>query len=178
MTSECGRPGRYYTVTELAPPGSEVATALLTNGSFEGGFGGWSGQGNLYIVGVPLIPLFLATDGTHLMNFNGADQTPNGVLSQTFATTPGQSYTLAFDFGAYSTSNTDTQSMLVTLQGTGLLLSQSVSAAAPGNATGTNWVSQNFVFVADSPTTTLIFQDTSASTVSVDLVLDNVRILP
>ncbi len=169
---------QFYTVTELPPPGSEVATALLTNGSFEDGFAGWSGQGNLFVVGAFKAPVFPATDGTKLMNFNGNDLVPNGVLSQTFATTPGHLYTLAFDFGAYSTVNTDTQSIMATLQGATTLLSQTVSVAAPGNGTALNWVSQNFTFVADSPSTTLIFNDVSPSTNAVDLTLDNVRIIP
>ena len=42
--------------------------------------------------------------------FNGGQQTPNGVLSQSFATTVGQDYTLTFDVGAVSLVNTSSSS--------------------------------------------------------------------
>ena len=44
-------------------------------------------------------PSYTATNGIRLVAFNGGNATPNGSLSQTFATFPGQSYTLLFDMG-------------------------------------------------------------------------------
>ncbi len=166
---------QYYSVEKTYGGGAPAGpTARLTNGSFENGFAGWTTQGDMFVVGTPFV---VATDGTKVMDF-GSNTTPNGVLSQTFATTPGQTYTLAFDFGAYSLVNTNTESVLVTVQGTALLLSQTASLAAPGGGTGVNWGSRSFTFVADSASSTLTFRDTSANAVSVDLLVDNVRVTP
>ncbi len=41
---------------------------------------------------------------------------------------------------------------------------------------GTRWTRHTFIFTADSGTSTLTFCDHSASTKSLDLVLDNVRV--
>ena len=100
--------------------------------------------------------------GSKAVRVQRGPATPNGVLSQTFATTPGQAYALTFDAGAMSFVNQDAQQMLVTVQGMGPLLSQTVSVAAPGN--GSRYVAQSFPFVADSATTTLTFRDTSPTT--------------
>ena len=64
--------------------------------------------------------------------------------------------------------------MQITVQGNGTLLSKTVSVFAPGN--GSRYKPLNFVFVANSSSTTLSFNDTSPMTPNVDLVLDNVRI--
>ena len=98
----------------------------------------------------------------------------DGVLSQSFATTPGQSYILAFDLGAFSLVNQNEQRMLLTVQGASTLLSRTISVFASG--TGGRYQPQSFTFVADSPTTTLTFTDASPTTASVDLLLDNVRL--
>ena len=55
------------------------------------------------------------------------------------------------------------------------LLSQSQDGDGPGN--GTRYVAQSFAFMANSPTTTVTFRDTSTTTSSVDLMLDNVRVV-
>src|SRR5438874_8755131 len=67
--------------------------------------------------------------------------------------------------------------MQVTLQGQGRpspVATRTVSVFAPGN--GTRYVPQSITFVADSATTTLTFQDISASTLYTDLMLDNVQV--
>ena len=109
-----------------------------------------------------------------LVAFNAGQKTPNGVLTQIFATTIGQTYTLSFDAGASSTSNQNEQRLQVRVQGNSTLLSQNVSVFAPGN--GTRYLPKSFSFVADSSTTTLTFQDVSTNTSNIDLLLDNVRV--
>jgi hypothetical protein len=49
--------------------------------------------------------------------FNAGQQAASGVLAQTFATTPGKTYAVAFDLGAVSYANFDTQSIEVTVKG-------------------------------------------------------------
>ncbi len=149
-----------------APPGP-AGPELLVNGSFESGYGGWQVSGNQAIQSV-------ATNGVSGIKFNGSDLTPNGILSQTFPTTPGAVHTLTFDVGVIA-YNQNPQSLLVTVAGTALLLSEviTVTGAAGGAAA---WVTRSYTFVADNTTSTLTFRDQSSTTHSLDLLLDHVRV--
>ena len=177
--------GNYdVVVSNLAGPvTSAIATltvqvtgaSTFTNGSFESDYTGWTTHTGNQLVLVAVSP-YTATNGVKAVRFNGGQATPNGVLSQSFDTTVGQAYTLAFDAGAMSMVNQNEQRVLVTVQGIGSLLSQTVSVFAPGN--GTRYVARSFPFVADSTTTTLTFQDTSPTTTSIDLLVDNARVTP
>jgi lysophospholipase L1-like esterase len=143
----------------------------FVNGSFESGFNGWTVGGSLFIESASP---YVATDGVKLVGFNGGNATPNAVLSQSFGTAVGGTYTLAFDAGALN-YNTSPQTMLVTVTGTGSLLSQTIVITGPGNG-GNYWLPQSFTFVANSAVSTLTFRDQSSATVGVDMLLDNVRI--
>ena len=116
----------------------------------------------------------MASNGVKYIGFNGGNSTPNGVLSQTFATTPSQSYRLEFDAGVMA-FNTNPQSLRVTATGSSSLLSQVVTVTGLGNGSA-RWFPQSFTFVANSASTTLTFRDQSSSTASIDLLLDNVRV--
>lgn len=141
----------------------------LVNGGFESSYSGWTPTGNQQVTTGTSV-----TEGSKAIVFNSGQKTPNGVLTQTFATVAGQSYTLAFDAGAFSLVNKGTQKLKVTVQGTALLLSQAVSVTAKG--AGAKYSVRSFTFVADRSTTTLTFQDQSATTTNIDLLLDNVRV--
>lgn len=149
---------------------NEVMPGILANPSFESDFNGWTISGNQSIGYYP------ATDGIKIVIFNGDNKTPNGVLSQTFATIPGHTYSLAFDTSllAYTT---DTMVLNVNATGSNTLLDQTISLSGQGNGLG-QWIPQNFTFMADSTATTLSFQDQSAATVGIDILLDNIRVLP
>lgn len=149
-----------------------TATAsALVNGSFESNGTGWTATGNQVIAtGSP----YSATHGSKLVSFNGGNNAPNGVISQSFATVAGQTLTLAFDVGVLS-YNTKTQTMLVTVHGTDTLLTRSITIIGQGGGTN-RWVPQSFTFIANSATTTLSFRDQSTSTQSLDLLLDNVTV--
>jgi len=147
----------------------EIVT--LVNGSFEADFSGWTASGNLWI---EWETPYLATAGRSLVAFNGGQTTPNGVLAQTFATTPGQAFTLTFDAGVLA-YNTYAQRLLVTLTGTSSLLSQTITLTGLGRG-ATRWLPQSFTFVANSAATTLTFRDQSTTTTNLDLLLDNVRV--
>ena len=143
----------------------------LVNGSFESGFTGWTTAGNL---GIQSSSPYAATEGTKLVAFNSANQTPNAVLSQSFGTIAGQTYTLAFDLGVLG-FNTSPQTMLVTVNGTANLLDRTLTITGAGNGTN-RWLPQSFTFVADGSTATLAFRDQSTSTVNLDMELDNARV--
>lgn len=146
----------------------------LANGSFESDFTGWTATGNQFIEsGAP----YVTTDGTKLVTFNGNrsdDFPPDAVLSQTFETTPGATYTLAFDIGVYAT-NTAEQRLEVTVEGTGNLLTQVAPISGAGGPT-IQWSPLSYSFLADSADTTLTFRDISTTTNGIDVLLDNVRV--
>jgi hypothetical protein len=146
----------------------ESPSATLVNGSFESGYSGWTVSGNQAIAP-------RASEGTNGVEFNIGQTSPNGVLAQSFATTPGQSYTLAFDVGADWGNSSTAQSLRATVTGSTTRLSQTVTVYGPGNSSS-KYIPTNFTFVADSGTTTLTFQDVSPTGLNTDLLLDNVRV--
>jgi hypothetical protein len=145
--------------------------ASLINGSFESGVAPWSTSG---VVRVSTSQTTGASDGVAYAAFNYGQQIPSGVLSQTFATTPGQRYSLTFDLGAFSLVNKDQQRVLVAVNGSSALLSQVRSVYAPGN--GSAYVPQSLSFTADSTAATLKFTDVSTVTKDVDLLIDRVQV--
>jgi hypothetical protein len=156
------------------PPGS-----VITNGSFESGYTGWTATGNQGVATAftSPAPALTVLDGTHAVQFNAGQRTPNGVLSQTFATVPGTVYRLSFDVGAYGWQTNLEERMNVVVQGSGLtLLSQTVSVF--GQGTGTWWTSKTYTFTANASSTTLTFTDVSPNTTNTDLLLDNVKAVP
>ncbi len=156
-------------LTVLAPPD----TAFLVNGSFEAGFDGWTATGNMVIQSGGS---YVATDGTRLVAFNGGQTTPNGILSQAFATIPGQIYQLAFDMGVYALNDSQ-QRLQVQLTGSSSLISQTYVTNRL-NGIKVRWESKSLQFTANSSITTLVFRDVSTVTNSLDLTLDRVRIVP
>ena len=91
----------------------QVGPSLLANGSFESGafetasstipfnhyqIDDWTVTGNSAAFGqVP--PNVPATDGERMAIFNGANETFDGAISQSFTTVPGTAYQLEFDAG-------------------------------------------------------------------------------
>jgi alpha-L-fucosidase len=150
---------------------NSIVLAALINGSFEQEFTGWTKTGNLE---VRAGSIYTATDGARMAVFNAAQKTPDGTLSQSFGTVIGQTYTLQFDAGVVS-YNTYAQTLGVTVTGAGSLLSKAVTINGLGGGSN-RWLPQTFTFIANSPTTTLSFQDRSSLTDSLDLLLDNVRV--
>jgi lysophospholipase L1-like esterase len=154
-------------------PGSMAGFSLdaITNGGFENNLAGWTSSGN---VSVKNTSPYVTTEGTKLVAFNTDQLTPNGILSQTFATTVGQAYQLNFDVGALG-YNTNEQRCQVALVGSSSLVSDTIAIRAP-NGGATRWVARSYNFTANSSSTTLTFTDVSTNTTNIDLVLDNVRL--
>jgi lysophospholipase L1-like esterase len=146
----------------------EVMLGLLFNGGFESQFSGWSASGNLSI------DYYAPTEGIRFVAFNEQDSVSNGVLSQSFTTIPGQTYSIEFDAGVLAYT-TDTMTLGVAADGNGSLLSESVAVTGLGNG-AISWLTQRFTFMADSDSTTVAFRDLSTYTVGIDLLLDHVRV--
>jgi hypothetical protein len=155
-------------VTSTVASLTVLSSTILANGSFESGYASWTATGNQEIN-------LRASDGVSSVQFNPGQTTPNGVLSQSFNTAPGQTYQLAFDIGADWGTPSTAQSLQVNVSGNGSLLSRSVTVFAPGDGSS-RYIPTNFTFVANSTSTTLSFQDISPTGLNVDLLLDNVRV--
>ncbi len=146
------------------------ASPILVNGSFELGYSGWFETGNQMITD-------RASDGTNCVEFSAGNISPDGLLSQTFATTSGQAYTLSCDVGADWGGPTMPQSLQITVSGSRTLLSTTVTVYGPGDVSSL-YISTNLAFTADGSTATLTFQDVSPSGIDADLLLDNVSVRP
>ncbi|MEO5712611.1 MAG: Ig-like domain-containing protein [Luteolibacter sp.] len=144
---------------------------LIVNGSFESGYYGWSAGGN-QLVGAT--GTYQATNGTKLVIFNADEQQPNAILTQTFKTVPGASYSVEFDAGVLA-YNTNAQSMVVAVAGESTLLSKTVAVSGIGGGAN-RWLPQTFAFTADSTSATISFSDVSANSQAIDLLLENVRV--
>ncbi|MES2657779.1 MAG: Ig-like domain-containing protein [Verrucomicrobiota bacterium] len=151
-----------------------ASAQVLVNGSFESGFNAWTSSGNLTIESASPYP---PTDGNKLLACNSRNLAPNGILSQTFATVSGKTYTLTFDMGVLAYVKKQ-QKLTVTVTGTGTdkLLSQTINLKGEGNGSSI-WSSKSYTFVANSASTVLSFQDRSSFTEGLDLLLDKVRVV-
>ncbi len=139
------------------------------NGGFETGFDRWSASGN-----VRTQPASPAPEGSRVVGFNAGNTAPNGVLAQTFPTSPGITYLLTFRMGVLS-YNTSEQILDVEISGNSPLLSRQCLMRGAGGGT-TVWQTKAPFFTADSEETTIRFLDHSTTTISIDLLLDAVRI--
>lgn len=185
LTTSAQTAGKLYNLTvtgvkdrtpaqnTIAPGTTAYYSALiLTNGSFEAGSTGWTTSGNFVVI--DSTPPYLASNGNKLLVFNGGQTQPNGLISQSFGTVPGQQYRLDYDMGILGLSGLQ-QRLGVQVTGTVNHIAQIESAVATGLST-TVWTPKSHLFIADTTTTTLAFGDLSTSTNSVDLMLDRVRI--
>ena len=161
------------TLTVTISPATPNPGPVLANGSFESGYTGWTQSGYQQIAQTSR---YTGGDGAYLVAFNGGDMPANGILSQSLPTTAGQEYVLTCNVGVLA-FNWNEQRMLVTVQGTGTLLSKTMSVFGAGGGS-TRWTPQSFTFVADSATTKLTFRDVSPTTKALDLLLDKVNVAP
>lgn len=153
---------------------ASVAPSNFTNGNFEAGLSGWYTTGNVNTAvfnGSYFGGGSNAQNGTTLIAFNAGDSTPNGTLFQSFSTTIGTSYTVTFDYG----TNTSTQSITAgAFSDTNTLLNSKF--VTDTNASGL-LDTYSFTFLATSASTTLRFTDFASNrTNSIDGLLDNVSV--
>ena len=118
-------------------------------------------------------PSFTNTAGSNSLDMEGAIGA-SGVISQSFATTPGDTYTLSFEYannpmpGPLSSGE-----MNVLVAGTGTLLDQDVTHSGSTGA-DMNYVPFSKTFVADSTTTKLQFEALTKS--GFGIALDDVSV--
>lgn len=153
---------------------SSAQASLITNGNFEAGLSGWNTTGNVTTAvfnGSYFGGGSNAQNGTTMIAFNAGDSTPNGTLFQAFSTTIGTSYTVTFDYG----TNTRTQSITAgAFSNTNTLLNSTF--VTDTNASGL-LDTYSFTFLATSASTTLRFTDVASNfTNSIDGLLDNVSV--
>src|SRR3954469_5340720 len=155
------------TLTVLPP-------AILLNGNFEYGSAAWTFVG--MSVATSTNPLFGISDGSVMTHFNWGQLPPNANIFQTFTTTPGQTYVVDFDLGAFSVLNQNVQRCRISVKdgSNNVLTTQDISVFATG--TGGHYTPQELTFLASGTTATLTFQDISPTTVDDDLLLDNIRV--
>jgi len=165
------RTAQHHTIT---PASSMTFTSRsIIDGSFEAGGSSWTRSGNVSIMNSPAT----ATEGVQVMVFNDGQTAPNGMLSQSFATQPGQKYRLSFDMGVHA-YNTYSQTMHVTVaaaSGGTPVIEQTETLSGTGGGT-TVWKPCKIEFVANSANTLLTFTDVSTLTNNIDCMLDDVRI--
>lgn len=158
------------------------AQELLVNGGFESGFAGWS---------VPAYPgsgpygsqpvAISNTPAGRVVAFNAGDSTPRAQLSQSFATIPGASYTLTFDYGTfYGNWSIPAQTLQVDVSNSSLATQYALSRQhdfTPQFNDLSALSTYSYSFVATSTSSTLTLTDKATNvTYSADGVLDNVSV--
>ncbi|WP_228894140.1 PEP-CTERM sorting domain-containing protein [Pseudoduganella aquatica] len=165
----------FIAAAALLAAGSANAN-LITNGTFENGsLAGWSKSGNVTVTGYLSNGVYFGAgstaNGHYMASFNAGDSTPNGILSQTFATVAGKRYVWEFDYGV---TGGGTQSLNVGILGSDgtLKVSKQVTDDAAGAL-----AYYSYVFFGDGNQATLRFWDigTNASG-GVDSMVDNVSV--
>ncbi len=173
-----------------SPPPPPVGP--FTNGSFElpvvssGGHAlpsgstnitGWllGGPGTVSFINGPAGGVVNPVDGAQQLDFDSGDTPPGATLSQTFATSIGQAYTVGFYVGRFGPGGATMSLLAEAKSSTGGVLG-SLTAVAPN--TQSYGSLQTFTFTAATTNSTLIFTDTSSATVGVDVLLDNVSVTP
>src|ERR1700692_4635901 len=140
-TDQKGRASRLNTVRARSAPllkslslapalvalSATLALGQIQNGSFENDYANWTASGHQAIATND--PSHPASNGSKVVVFNPNDMFANAVLSQTFATTPGQRYGLALDLGTVGAIAD--QRLEVSLTGNGTLLDQVVTVSSP-----------------------------------------------
>lgn len=175
----------------LAPSEDAGTTSELQNGSFELGgapcnmFGipkgstilpGWTViEGSIDWYGPPPNCGWQASDGKDSLDLVG-DQTGGiGGVEQTFRTSAGTTYTVAFDLAGNSSGPPVVKPVTVTVDGVTMHYTFDTTGRSPTNM---GWTTKTFTFVASGTTATLRFvSDVSASGfINAGAALDNVRV--
>lgn len=155
-----------------------VASAqnVIINGDFETGpydtigvVSDWVVAGNVGEVGDEGF-----TSPSHAAAFSLGGNSEGNMLSQSFATTMGQVYTLDFDAGVYGVRSLGPLQLQVQVIGSETLLDQTVTPPYNGNFNPAPFDHFDFMFTADSALTTLKFIDIGLGNNAADVILDTV----
>jgi len=159
----------------------QLADVSLVNGSFENDLAGWTASASdANPAAVAISTTQGSTDGTKAAAFNDGNRAGNATISQSVAVVAGQTYTLAFDFGAFGANRT---SMLrAAVIGGTTLATQDFTATGPGSftASATTFTRRTLTFTADGGTVTIRFTDLTSLSASnaQDGMLDDITIEP
>lgn len=152
-----------------------ACASLVLNGDFENDLVGWTFVPDVRIgTGEAYRDRAGATGDTgtgRFASFGSGDATALGSLSQAIATVAGESYALTFSYGAFSTLQR-VQSLRVTIGATSFDITTPVASGNLANVLQP----YSFLFAASDSSTTITFSDRSADTISVDGLLDDVRV--
>ena len=155
-----------------------VGGELLVNGGFESDLTGWRPGGNVSALsGAPYAP----AEGMKLAAFNAADSAPGGSLVQEVTVIPGHRYRLQVAVGnlAYNSLPQRIQVQAGETANGNIPLAPVLDAfdiSAPSVPGGTNWLARSYEFVVLTDKLSIVFNDLSLHTNSVDLVVDRVSL--
>jgi len=155
------------------------AQNVIINGDFEappydtiGAVSGWAVTGAVGSVGDEGF-----TSPGHAAAFSLGGNSQGNMLSQSFATTIGQVYTLDFDAGVYGVRSLGPLQLQVQVTGSDTLLAETVTPPYNANFDPAPFDHFNFTFTADSLTTTLKFTDVGLGNNAADVILDTVSVV-
>jgi hypothetical protein len=119
----------------------------------------------------------MASQGSQWLSLkNGYYNGGNGAVTQTFATVPGRTYTVAYDYAALSAGNGVASSFWVGINGSAMA-SHSLSTVGTAAYFMTPWRTHTFTFVAAGYSTTLGFASSDPADGSFfGAGIDNVRV--
>jgi hypothetical protein len=166
--------------------GDGTGEDLIRNGNFIEGFEGWSVQST---TALPPSVALLNDDGCRSLGcegrspvgtfaaFNGCDDAPNAILSQTVPTRAGATYVLTFSYGAFDATGNGQQAVEVVVS-SGLAVQQTVpiGPVAGSRDLSVLFKSHGLGFVAVGQTTTVTFIDRSPDTHGTDGLLTQVSL--
>ncbi|MFL6514001.1 MAG: hypothetical protein ACJ8M1_03155 [Chthoniobacterales bacterium] len=170
----------------VAPPPTPAPTPAvlpLANGDFEtwpfnnpGTVAGWVVGGNKHIETISQG----ASSPIHSAGFSVGGDSFNNVLSQTFITTAGMTYTLDFDAGVFGIRGGAPLQIQAQIIGSSPLFSANVTPPDNGATHPASVIFQHyhFAFIAGGSVATIQFTDLVGNNMGADLMLDTVVIAP
>jgi Protein of unknown function (DUF642)/Carbohydrate binding domain len=155
--------------------------SLLINGDFETPpfesttITGWNVSGN----GKVEIKSEGATSPTHSAAFGPGTATPGNILNQSFTTVAGTMYALDFDATVYGIHSGSPLQLRTQIIGSGNILDKTLTPPEAGNYNAAQQTFQHyrFNFIANTPTTTLQFQDLGSGGAGADVVVDTASVV-
>lgn len=149
---------------------------LVVNGDFENDFVGWTVVPDVRIGTSEAYRTYAFGSGDtgtgKFAAFGSGNATELGSISQVVDTVAGQTYSLTFSYGIYN-RDSKVQAMQVTIGGSTFDL----APPAPTNNLSNLLQPFAFQFAATGPSTLIGFSDLSTDTISVDGLLDDIRVV-
>ena len=159
---------------------------ILSNGDFEtapfdtmGTVSGWTVSGNNAVADRGSQG---SAGGAHAASFSAGGDSSGNILSQSFTTVSGKTYSLEFYAGVFGLPDNNATPQQLDLQviGSGTVLSQILTPPVQGtnDPSLVRFQRYQFLFVANSATTTLRFVDIGTGNSVADIMLDTVSVIP